>query len=76
MIGGRERPVVSASLGNHFAILVDDISAWERQLVATSTRYEPLKTRQEGACQIFAPDPDEHYVELCTAPGVATAQEK
>ena len=73
MIGGRERPVVSASLGNHFAMLVDDIRAWERQLVPTSTHYEPLKKRQEGAYQIFVPDPDEHYVELCTAPGVATA---
>ena len=54
-------------------MLVDDIRAWERQLVPTSTHYEPLKKRQEGAYQIFVPDPDEHYVELCTAPGVATA---
>ena len=76
LIGGRERPAVSASRGNHFALLVDDIRAWESHLVETGTRYEPLKTRPDGACQIFVPDPDGHYVELCTVPGTAIYQEK
>lgn len=71
LIGGRNCPTYSASRGNHFALLVEDIQAWERQLVKTGTHFEPMKIRPDGAYQIFVPDPDGHYVEICTVPGMA-----
>ena len=71
LIGGREQDTVSASRGNHFALLVDDIQAWEQHLIATNTPHQPLRIRPDGAYQVFIPDPDGHFVELCTPPGQA-----
>ena len=74
LIGGRICPTDSASRGNHFALLVEDIQAWECQFVKTGTHFKPMKTRPDGAYQIFVPDPDGHYVEICTVPGVALSR--
>jgi catechol 2,3-dioxygenase-like lactoylglutathione lyase family enzyme len=53
---------------NHFALLVDDIDAWEAHLKQAGARYQPRKRRPDGALQIFIIDPDGHHIELCTRP--------
>lgn len=68
LIGERTREVISHNRGNHFALLVDDIDAWERHLTDCGARFAPRKMRPDGAIQIFVIDPDGHYVELCTPP--------
>ncbi|HEY1172804.1 MAG TPA: VOC family protein [Verrucomicrobiae bacterium] len=69
LIGDRTVPVNSHNRGDHFALLVDDIDAWERHLQSTGYPFRPKKTRPDGAWQIFIIDPDGHYIELCTPPG-------
>ena len=69
LIGEREGEVVSASRGNHFALMVDDMDAWEAHLDANNVERLPRRTRPDGAFQVFLPDPDGHYIELCTSPG-------
>lgn len=69
IIGERTQAVVSHNRGNHYALQVDDLNAWERHLIACQARYVPRRRRPDGADQIFVIDPDGHYVELCTAPG-------
>lgn len=71
LIGNREQPVHSHNRGNHFALLVDDLDAWEAQLQKHSVFHLPRKTRPDGAQQLFLLDPDGHYVELYA--GVPTA---
>jgi catechol 2,3-dioxygenase-like lactoylglutathione lyase family enzyme len=68
LIGERKQEVVSHNRGNHFALLVDDLDAWERHLTACGASFVPRRTRPDGALQIFVVDPDGHYVELCTPP--------
>ena len=68
LIGEREGDVQSASRGNHFALMVDDIQAWERHLEKLEVKHHPRRTRPDGAFQVFLPDPDGHYIELCTPP--------
>lgn len=68
LIGERGEKVVSGSRGNHFALLVDDIEAWEKHLSKTSAAFRPRKKRPDGAWQIFLSDPDGHVIELCTPP--------
>lgn len=72
LIGDRSLPVVSHNRGTHFALLVDDVDAWEQHLIATGYPFFPRKLRPDGAWQIFLIDPDGHYIELCTPPGVTT----
>jgi len=72
LIGDRSKPVHSHNRGTHFALLVDDIDAWEEHLKTTGYTFYPRKKRPDGAWQIFLIDPDGHYIELCTRPGVAT----
>ncbi len=72
IIGQRQQAVVSHNRGNHFALLVDDLDAWEQHLVASHAQFVPRKLRPDGAKQIFVVDPDGHYVELCTLPKPAT----
>lgn len=72
IIGERTKDVVSGSRGNHYALMVDDIDEWEEHLKANSVKYEPRRTRPDGAYQIFLSDPDGHSIELCTPPGAAT----
>lgn len=71
LIGGREEETRSHSRGNHYALLVDDIDAWERHFQENGVEYVPRRTRPDGAWQIYVADPDGHHVELCTPPGAA-----
>jgi catechol 2,3-dioxygenase-like lactoylglutathione lyase family enzyme len=73
IIGERKEPVVSHNRGNHYALMVDDLDAWERHLTARGANFVPRRTRPDGAFQIFVIDPDGHYVELCTPPGAGRA---
>jgi len=68
LIGQRMQQVVSHNRGNHFALLVDDLDAWEEHLKQVGWPYFPRRTRPDGAGQIFLKDPDGHYIELCTPP--------
>jgi len=68
LIGERDAPVHSAGRGNHFAIMVDDIDAWEHHLDAIGAQRRPRQTRPDGAFQVFLPDPDGYWIELCTPP--------
>jgi lactoylglutathione lyase len=68
LIGDRTLPVTSHNRGDHFALLVDDIDAWETHLKSTGYPFRPRKARPDGAWQVFIIDPDGHYIELCTPP--------
>jgi lactoylglutathione lyase len=68
LIGGRQQDVISASRGNHWAVMVDDIGAWEAHLRELGVETKPLRHRPDGAMQLFLPDPDGHMIELCTEP--------
>lgn len=67
LIGERTSPVNSHNRGNHYALLVDDIDAWERhfQQIGVPSRRQK---RPDGAHQVYVSDPDGHVIELCTAP--------
>ena len=67
LIGDRTDPVHSNSRGNHYALMVDDMDAWEKYFQENGFKYEPRKTRPDGAFQIYVTDPDGHAIELCTA---------
>ena len=64
LIGDRSEAVYSHSRGNHFALSVDDLGAWEEHLRAARAEYQPPKRRPDGATQIFVRDPDGHVIEL------------
>jgi len=66
LIGGRDEPIVAGPRGNHFALQVPDLSAWERHLQNVNADFQPKKQRPDGAWQIFLRDPDGHYIELFT----------
>jgi catechol 2,3-dioxygenase-like lactoylglutathione lyase family enzyme len=68
LIGGRTEETNSHHRGNHWALLVDDMDAWEAALRALGVQYLPRRTRPDGALQIYLVDPDGHHIELCTAP--------
>lgn len=68
LIGGRTDDTNSHNRGNHWAMMIDDMDAWEAELKARGIEYLPRRTRPDGAFQIYLIDPDGHYVELCTAP--------
>ena len=71
LIGDRDAPVQSGDRGTHYALLVDDMDAWEAHLQSLGQPYLPRRTRPDGAFQIYVTDPDGHYIELCTGPGAA-----
>jgi len=71
LIGERDKPVHSHSRGTHFALMVDDIDAWEAYFKQQGVDYLPRRTRPDGAYQIYVADPDGHHIELCTPPGTA-----
>jgi catechol 2,3-dioxygenase-like lactoylglutathione lyase family enzyme len=71
LIGERTREVISHNRGTHFALMVDDMDAWERYLRERNVPYVPRRIRPDGAYQIYVIDPDGHYVELCTPAGTA-----
>ncbi len=66
LIGGRGEVVVAGPRGNHFALRVDDLKAWEDHLQQQKANFQPRKQRPDGAWQIFLCDPDGHYIELFT----------
>ena len=68
LIGGHQGQTDSRNRGNHFALLVDDIGAWEKHLQSASVQIMARKVRPDGAYQIFVVDPDGHCVEFCTGP--------
>ncbi len=70
LIAGREAQPQSHRRGNHWAIMVDDLSAWEAHLTKVGYPFIPRWRRPDGAGQVFLIDPDGHYIELCTPPGV------
>lgn len=71
LIGERTREVISHNRGNHYALMVDDMDAWERYFQERNIPYVPRRIRPDGAFQIYVIDPDGHYIELCTPAGLA-----
>ncbi|WP_254506975.1 VOC family protein [Anatilimnocola floriformis] len=70
LIGGRQIQPQSQRRGNHWAIQVDDLDAWEAHLTKADYPFFPRVRRPDGAGQVFLVDPDGHFIELCTPPGV------
>ncbi len=68
LIGGRAHDVHSGNRGNHYALLIDDMDAWEAHLRGVGVEFLPRRLRPDGALQIYVKDPDGHTIELCTAP--------
>lgn len=68
LIGGRLEQIVSGNRSNHFALLTNDLDAWEKHLTSVSADFRPRKLRPDGAGQIFLRDPDGHTIELCSPP--------
>ncbi|MBM3835575.1 MAG: glyoxalase [Verrucomicrobia bacterium] len=68
IIGDRKDPVFSHNRGNHFALRVDDLDAWEHHFQELKIEYRERRSRPDGALQIYVSDPDGHYVELFTPP--------
>ena len=68
LIGERRDPVVSSHRGDHFALMVDDIEAWQSHLQSSGAEPAPKNRRPDGAWQIFLRDPDAHVIELFTPP--------
>jgi lactoylglutathione lyase len=67
LIAGREIETHSHNRGNHWALMVDDMDAWEADFQRRGIAYLPRRMRPDGALQIYLVDPDGHYIELCTA---------
>ncbi|MEP6663848.1 MAG: VOC family protein [Verrucomicrobiota bacterium] len=68
LIGERTEPVQPHHRGNHFALRIDDVDAWENHLQKHQADYRPRKQRPDGAWQIFLRDPDGHIIELFREP--------
>ncbi|MBT5708357.1 VOC family protein [bacterium] len=66
LIGGRTDPANSNDRGNHYALMIDDMDAWEAFFSKTGVDYLPRRTRPDGAFQIYVTDPDGYFIELCT----------
>ncbi len=71
LIGERDQPVHADTRGNHYALMIDDMNAWEAHLRKLGVDYYERRTRPDGAYQIYVTDPDGHCIELCTASGTA-----
>ena len=69
LIGERTEPVISHNRGNHYALRVEDLDAWEKHFQTLGVEYLPRRRRPDGAFQIYVRDPDGHTVELFTPPG-------
>ena len=67
LIAGRDVETQSHNRGNHWALMVDDMDAWEADFQRRGIPYLPRRVRPDGALQIYLVDPDGHYIELCTA---------
>lgn len=64
LIGNRGQPVDSSNRGNHFALRVEDLDAWEAHFRKLNVAFRPQKPRPDGALQVFVADPDGHVIEL------------
>jgi catechol 2,3-dioxygenase-like lactoylglutathione lyase family enzyme len=73
LIGDPQYAPLKQHRGNHFALLIDDAAAWEKWLDDKQAPHLPLRVRPDGAYQIFVTDPEGHYIELCTAPGMGNS---
>jgi catechol 2,3-dioxygenase-like lactoylglutathione lyase family enzyme len=71
LIGDAKYPPIEQHRGNHYALLIDDVPGWEQHLTSAGVSFQPRRVRPDGAYQIFLTDPDGHFIELCTLPGVA-----
>lgn len=71
LIADARYPRVEQHRGNHFALLIDDVDAWEIHLVGAALPGLLRRIRPDGAIQLFLTDPDGHSIELCTPPGAA-----
>jgi lactoylglutathione lyase len=69
LIGERSEPVSSGNRGNHFALQVEDLDAWERHLEEAGADFRRRKQRPDGAWQVFLRDPDGHMIELFAPAG-------
>ena len=49
----------------HFALEVEDASAWAERLLRLGIDHQGPGQRPDGALQIFLRDPDGHVIELC-----------
>ncbi|QDU27866.1 fosfomycin resistance protein FosB [Anatilimnocola aggregata] len=75
LIAGRQLATHSHNRGDHWALMVDDLDAWEAHLTSVGYPHFPRKRRPDGAGQVFLIDPDGHYIELCTPPGVISSEQ-
>jgi len=73
LIGDRVEPVASSNRGNHFALRVDELNAWEAHLGKVGAEFRLRKQRPDGAWQVFLRDPDGHVIELFTPPELGAA---
>jgi len=64
LIGQDIGPVPQVNSNTHFALLVDDIIAWQEHLEQAGAEHLPKKQRPDGAWQIFLRDPDGNFIEL------------
>lgn len=73
LIGELDEPVSGAGTrANHWALMIDDMDAWEAFFQERGVEYTPRRTRPDGAFQIYVFDPDGHCLELCTPPDGAS----
>ena len=66
LIGERNDPINSGDRGSHYALMIEDMDAWEQHFKALGVSYLPRRTRPDGAFQIYVHDPDGYAIELCT----------
>ena len=71
LIGGRKEPVVSDPRGTHWALEIESVEAWQQHLESMDIPYTPVRTRPDGAYQIYVKDPDGYFVELTQLPPTA-----
>ena len=64
IIEGRTSEVINARRGAHFALSVDSIEEFQKELDLNSIEYHPPKPRPDGVIQLFLVDPDGYYIEL------------
>jgi len=68
LIGDRRTQVHSHHRGGHFALVVDSLDDWEKQIDQCGAPRLPRKQRPDGTWQTFVQDPDGHWIELCVPP--------
>jgi lactoylglutathione lyase len=64
LIGNRSDTVHSSHRGNHFALRVEDLAAWEEHFRGLDVTFRGQQPRPDGVMQVFLADPDGHVIEL------------